>query len=48
MWRKIVMKLVSLFSGAGGMDLGFQKAGFHVIWANEFDKTIWKTYRKKS
>lgn len=27
------------------MDLGFKKAGFHVIWANEFDKTIWDTYR---
>jgi DNA (cytosine-5)-methyltransferase 1 len=38
------MKLVSLFSGAGGLDLGFQKAGFKVIWANEFDKSIWETY----
>lgn len=37
-------KVVSLFSGAGGMDLGFTKAGFDVIWANEFDKTIWGTY----
>jgi DNA (cytosine-5)-methyltransferase 1 len=40
------MKLVSFFSGAGGMDLGFQKAGFDVIWANEYDKTIWETYQK--
>lgn len=40
------MKIVSLFSGAGGMDLGFKKAGFDIIYANEFDKTIWSTYEK--
>lgn len=38
--------LISLFSGAGGMDLGFQKAGFRVAVANEFDKKIWDTYEK--
>lgn len=38
------MKIVSLFSGAGGMDLGFKKAGFDIIWANEYDNTIWETY----
>ncbi len=31
-------KLVSLFSGCGGMDVGFEKAGFERIWANDFDK----------
>jgi DNA (cytosine-5)-methyltransferase 1 len=38
--------IVSLFSGCGGLDLGFQKAGFRVIWANEYDKEIWETYEK--
>lgn len=40
------MKIISLFSGAGGLDLGFEKAGFDIISANEYDKTIWKTYEK--
>ena len=38
------MNIVSLFSGCGGLDLGFSKAGFDVMWANEYDKTIWDTY----
>jgi len=38
-------KLISLFSGAGGLDLGFQQAGFDIIWANENDKTVWETYK---
>ena len=40
------MNVVSFFAGAGGLDLGFQKAGFNVIWANEYDKDIWETYEK--
>ena len=40
------MKLLSLFSGAGGLDLGFEKAGFEIVVANEYDKTIWETYEK--
>lgn len=40
------MRIVSLFSGAGGLDLGFENAGFEIIWANEFDETIWETYEK--
>lgn len=40
------MKVVSLFSGAGGLDLGFTQAGFDIVMANEYDKTIWETYEK--
>ncbi len=39
------MKLISLFSGCGGLDLGFEKAGFDIILANEFDKSICPTYQ---
>lgn len=39
------MKVCSLFSGIGGIDLGFQQAGFDVVWANEFDKDAATTYR---
>lgn len=38
------IKLVSFFSGCGGLDLGFEKAGFDIVWANEFDKNIWATF----
>ncbi len=40
-----MMNVVSLFSGCGGLDLGFKKADFQITWANEFDKTIWDTFR---
>ncbi len=40
------MKVVSFFAGADGLDLGFDKAGFDVVWANEYDKEIWATYEK--
>ncbi|AZA49491.1 DNA cytosine methyltransferase [Chryseobacterium carnipullorum] len=40
------MKVVSFFAGAGGLDLGFEQAGFDVVWANEYDKDIWATYEK--
>lgn len=38
------MKIISLFSGCGGLDKGFEDAGFNVVWANEFDKSIWETF----
>jgi len=40
------MKIAAFFSGAGGLDLGFELAGFDVVWANEYDKEIWETYEK--
>lgn len=38
-------KVASLFSGMGGIDLGFKQAGFEIVWANEFDEFACKTYR---
>lgn len=40
------MKVISLFCGCGGLDLGFEKAGFEVPVANEYDKTIWATFKE--
>lgn len=39
------MNVISLFSGCGGLDLGFEKAGFEIPVANEIDKTIWETFK---
>lgn len=38
------MRTVSLFSGAGGLDLGFLNAGFDIIWANDLDRDACKAY----
>jgi len=43
MYRKT--SVVSLFSGAGGLDLGFKHAGFELLWANDFDKDAVETYK---
>lgn len=39
---------VSLFSGAGGLDMGFERAGFRIIWANDFDADACKTHENWS
>lgn len=39
------MNVVSLFSGAGGLDLGFQMAGHKIIWANDIYEDAVATYR---
>lgn len=40
-----MIPIISLFSGAGGMDLGFHRAGFSTVVANEFDVKIAPTYK---
>lgn len=40
------LKVVSLFSGAGGMDIGFRNVGFEIIWANDFFEDAVNSYRK--
>lgn len=38
------MKIVSLFSGAGGLDYGIKSAGNNILWANDIDENAVKTY----
>ncbi|WP_420493881.1 DNA cytosine methyltransferase [Macrococcus psychrotolerans] len=40
------LNVVSLFAGAGGMDLGFIQAGFDIVWANDFNADAVKTYKR--
>lgn len=37
-------KIVSLFSGAGGLDLGFNMAGYDIVYANDYNDTVKETY----
>ena len=39
------MNILSLFSGCGGLDLGFERAGFNIPVANEFDPAIYETFK---
>lgn len=38
-------RVISLFSGCGGLDLGFKRAGFEIVWANEKDKDACASFR---
>ena len=38
--------VVGLFSGCGGLDLGFKRAGFDILWANDFNADSVKTYAR--
>lgn len=40
------IRVVSLFSGAGGLDMGFRQTGYDIVWANDFDKNACDTYRR--
>ena len=40
------MMISSFFTGAGGLDLGFKNVGSQILYANEFDKSIWKTFER--
>lgn len=43
--KKNKPRLVSLFAGCGGMDKGFENAGFYRVWANDFDKDAQAVFR---
>lgn len=36
----------SLFCGAGGLDMGFDQAGFKTVWANDFEPSACETFKK--
>ena len=38
------MNVISFFAGCGGLDLGFEQAGFRVVWTNEFEPGVHATY----
>ena len=40
------MRIISLFSGCGGLDLGFANAGFKLVFANDNDPAVWETFEK--
>jgi len=43
--KKMNPRVVSLFSGCGGLDLGFQNAGYKIVFANDLEKSVFETYQ---
>ena len=39
-------KVVTLFAGCGGLDLGFHQQGYEIVWANDFDELAAATYKQ--
>ena len=39
------MRVIALFSGCGGLDFGFHKAGFNIVYANDVSPTVKETYQ---
>ena len=44
--NKEEIDVISLFSGCGGMDLGFYQSGFNIKWANDIEQRACETYAK--
>ena len=40
------LKMVSMFSGCGGMDLGFLQSGYDIVWSNDVDADACETYQQ--
>jgi DNA (cytosine-5)-methyltransferase 1 len=42
--KKVEPKIISLFSGCGGLDWGFHKAGYKTVWANDINEWAVQTF----